>query len=89
MAVYTLNEPTKEVQNVAYSLDNGTSYIEYQGNPVIDLQNPNFRDPKVFWYAPGHRWIMAVALPGSRGLVLWVTEFEELALFELFRSGGI
>ena len=30
VAIYTLNEPTKEVQNVAYSLDNGTSYIEYQ-----------------------------------------------------------
>jgi sucrose-6-phosphate hydrolase SacC (GH32 family) len=49
VAVYTLNEPTKELQNVAYGLDNGASYIEYQGNPVLDLQNPNFRDPKVFW----------------------------------------
>ena len=71
VAVYTLNEPTKEVQNVAYSLDNGTSYIEYQGNPVIDLQNPNFRDPKVFWYAPGHRWIMAVALPQAHEVLFY------------------
>jgi sucrose-6-phosphate hydrolase SacC (GH32 family) len=31
VAVYTLNEPTKEVQNVAYSLDNGTSYIDTRG----------------------------------------------------------
>jgi sucrose-6-phosphate hydrolase SacC (GH32 family) len=71
VAVYTLNEPTKEVQNVAYSLDNGTSYIEYQGNPVLDLQNPNFRDPKVFWYAPGHRWIMAVALPQAHEVLFY------------------
>jgi sucrose-6-phosphate hydrolase SacC (GH32 family) len=80
VAIYTLNEPTKEVQNVAYSLDDGTSYIEYKGNPVLDLQNPNFRDPKVFWYAPEHRWIMAVALPrahqvlfyGSPNLKNWI-----------------
>ena len=79
VAIYTLNEPTKEVQNVAYSLDNGTTYKEFTNNPVLDFQNPNFRDPKVFWYAPGSQWIMAVALPrahqvlfyGSKNLKRW------------------
>ena len=46
MAIYTLNKPTKEVQNVAYSLDDGTTYKEFENNPVLDLQGPNFRDPK-------------------------------------------
>ncbi len=71
VAVYTLNEPTKEVQNVAYSRDDGRSYVEYSGNPVLDLQNPNFRDPKVFWYAPGHRWVMAVALPQAHQVLFY------------------
>jgi beta-fructofuranosidase len=30
VAIYTLNEPTKEVQNVAYSLDDGTTYKEFE-----------------------------------------------------------
>ena len=67
------------MQNVAYSLDDGTTYKEFKNNPVLDLQNPNFRDPKVFWYAPGSQWIMAVALPrahqvlfyGSKNLKQW------------------
>ena len=29
VAIYTLNEP-KEVQNVAYSLDDGTTYKEFE-----------------------------------------------------------
>jgi sucrose-6-phosphate hydrolase SacC (GH32 family) len=89
VAVYTLNEPTKEVQNVAYSLDNGTSYIEYQGNPVLDLQNPNFRDPKVFWYAPGHRWIMTVALPQAHEVLFyWSPDLKDWKFLSSFGPAG-
>jgi sucrose-6-phosphate hydrolase SacC (GH32 family) len=44
VAIYTLNQPTREVQNVAYSLDNGLTYTNYSGNPVLNLsvrQNQN------------------------------------------------
>lgn len=47
---------------IAYSSDNGLTWTKYSGNPVIP--NPgvsDFRDPKVFWYAPGNEWIMVVA----------------------------
>ena len=40
-------------QSIAYSLDNGKTWIKYTGNPV--LKNPgirDFRDPKVLWYEP-------------------------------------
>jgi len=90
VAIYTLNEPTKEVQNVAYSLDNGTSYIEYQGNPVLDLQNRDFRDPKVFWYAPGHRWIMAVALPRAHQVLFYGSpNLKNWSFLSAFGPAGI
>jgi len=89
VAIYTLNQPAKEVQNVAYSLDDGTSYIEYKGNPVLDLQNPNFRDPKVFWYAPGNRWIMAVALPRDHQVLFYgSTDLKNWSFLSAFGPAG-
>lgn len=49
-------------QSIAYSLDKGKTWKKYEGNPV--LKNPgikDFRDPKVFWYAPEKKWIMTLA----------------------------
>ena len=72
VAIYTLAiYPVKQVQDIAYSLDNGQSYIKYKRNPVLDLQTSDFRDPKVFWYAPGNRWIMTVALPTAHQILIY------------------
>jgi fructan beta-fructosidase len=49
-------------QSIAYSIDEGKSWIKYAGNPV--LKNPgiaDFRDPKVMWYEPQKKWIMTLA----------------------------
>lgn len=51
-----------QAQSLAYSTDNGKTWTRYAGNPVLDLKSQNFRDPKVFWYAPSHSWIMSIAL---------------------------
>ncbi|PWT71483.1 MAG: levanase [Bacteroidetes bacterium] len=50
-------------QQIAYSLDNGRNWTKYSNNPVLDLHKKDFRDPCVFWYAPGKKWVMAVVLP--------------------------
>jgi len=42
-------------QCISYSLDHGRSWKFYEKNPI--LIHPE-RDPKVFWYAPGHHWVM-------------------------------
>jgi sucrose-6-phosphate hydrolase SacC (GH32 family) len=42
-------------QCIAYSLDHGRSWKHYEKNPI--LIHPE-RDPKVFWYSPGNRWVM-------------------------------
>ena len=68
VAVYTRFDKTTQVQSqaLAYSTDTGRTWTKYAGNPVLDIGSTEFRDPKVFWYEPDRRWIMAVALPVER-----------------------
>ncbi|MGA2595532.1 MAG: glycoside hydrolase family 32 protein [Bryobacteraceae bacterium] len=63
VAIYTGHTDTLQTQNIAYSNDRGRTWTKYKGNPVIDLHMKDFRDPKVFWHEPSHRWIMVVSLP--------------------------
>ena len=42
---------------IAYSNDRGRTFTDYKGNPVVKHSG---RDPKIFWYAPGKHWVMAV-----------------------------
>ena len=46
-----------------YSLDDGRSWSKYTGNPILDLQLTDFRDPDVSWDEARQRWTMSVALP--------------------------
>jgi levanase/fructan beta-fructosidase len=81
VAVFTADQPKqrKESQFIAYSNDGGLSYTQYKGNPVIDLNMHDFRDPNVFWYGPAKQWIMTVAMVnehrvsiyGSKNLKEW------------------
>ncbi|MEH0579293.1 GH32 C-terminal domain-containing protein [Streptomyces sp. B21-108] len=64
VAVYTSAQKAsgRQQQALAYSTDGGTTWTKYHDNPVLDIGSNNFRDPKVFWYAPTRRWLMAVSL---------------------------
>jgi fructan beta-fructosidase len=68
VAVYTGHYTRKPLQNqhLAYSNDRGRTWTKYAGNPVLDIQAKDFRDPKVIWHEPSQRWIMAVAWPVER-----------------------
>ena len=61
VAIYTLNTPVAQVQEIAYSHDGGYTFTRFAGNPVIDVESSSFRDPKVIWHADTKRWVMAVA----------------------------
>ncbi|MCJ1306387.1 hypothetical protein MMC25_000029 [Agyrium rufum] len=61
VAIYALNMPQEETQNITYSYDNGFTFTLYAQNPVLAIISTQFRDPKVIWYAPTSRWVMVVA----------------------------
>ncbi len=65
VAVYTLHQPNrkKQTQAIAYSNDGGMSFTQYSGNPVIDLNKEDFRDPSVTWSETLKKWLMVVVLP--------------------------
>lgn len=60
VAVYT-SAGRHQQQSVAYSNDDGRSFIKYGGNPVLGSSCPDFRDPKVIWHPESNSWIMVVA----------------------------
>jgi fructan beta-fructosidase len=68
VAVYTGHRTDRPSQSqyLAYSTDRGRTWTRYAGNPVLDVGAADFRDPKVFWYAPGRAWVMVVALPTEK-----------------------
>ena len=59
IAFYT-SHGKAETQCVAYSLDNGRTFIKYDKNPVLTSPSWNFRDPKVLYHASSEKYIMAV-----------------------------
>ena len=66
VAFYTSAKPTpwgdNQMQCMAYSTDGGKTFTKYENNPVLTSTERDFRDPKVFWYAPGKHWVMMLAV---------------------------
>ncbi len=63
VAFFTYDKHGYETQALAYSTDNGRTWIKYDKNPVIG--NPgekDFRDPKVFYHQASGYWIMSLAV---------------------------
>jgi sucrose-6-phosphate hydrolase SacC (GH32 family) len=63
VAIYAGHTKDRQTQNLAYSNDRGRTWTKYPGNPVVDLNLKDFRDPKVFWHEPTARWIMVTVIP--------------------------
>lgn len=65
-------------QGTAYSNDRGRTLTKYENNPVLGHIAAENRDPKVAWFAPEQKWVMALFLGGHdfaifdpRGLKHW------------------
>ena len=75
VAIYTANKTQSEDpkqwqgQSIAYSLDDGLTFTKYLGNPVIDRNLEEFRDPKVFWHED--RWVMIVAISIEQKIAIY------------------
>ena len=61
---YTRGDGTTwQAQSLAYSTDGGDTFTKYEGNPVLEYDDPDFRDPNVVWMEDMQQWLMVVALP--------------------------
>jgi len=72
VAIYTAAGGTSEqskgqpfTQCIAYSTDAGKTWTKYEKNPVLQHIVGSNRDPKVVWYEPDKKWIMALFKDGS------------------------
>ncbi len=85
VAIYTGHGHGRQVQNLAWSTDRGRTWNLWEGNPVLDLNNPDFRDPKVFWHEQSQKWVMLVSLAAERVLVFYsstnLKQWTELSRF--------
>lgn len=87
VAIYTGHiEGKNQSQHLAYSLDDGRTWTKYDHNPVLDLNERDFRDPKVFWYEPHQKWVMAVVLAIEKKVQLYTS--KNLKQWELVSSFG-
>jgi fructan beta-fructosidase len=49
-------------QEIAFSNDRGRTWSKFTNNPVIAHITADNRDPKIVWYAPFKKWVMALYL---------------------------
>ncbi|WP_239985644.1 MULTISPECIES: glycoside hydrolase family 32 protein [Arenibacter] len=62
-----------QTQGIAYSLDNGDTWVKYEDNPVIKNEGiKDFRDPKVFWNDKANNWTML--LVAGDHLQIWQSQ---------------
>ncbi len=89
IAIYTAHTDEMQNQAIAYSNDKGRTWTKYKGNPVLDLGKKDFRDPKVFWYEPEQKWVMAVALPQEHQIQFYTSiNLKEWKLMSAFGPQG-
>ncbi len=83
------DEANRQSQCLAYSHDQGRSWIMYGDNPLIDLDLEHHRDPNVFWHAPSRGWVMAIALPRQHQVEIYrSTNLVDWARVSVFGPAG-
>ena len=81
VAIYTsarpplADRPASQAQSLAYSVDGGTSWTRYAGNPVLDIGSAEFRDPKVFWHGGDDgNWVMVAVEATEFRVVIYTSD---------------
>jgi sucrose-6-phosphate hydrolase SacC (GH32 family) len=62
-----------QAQSLAYSTDGGQTWTKDAGNPGLDRDARDFRDPKVFWFEPDQSWRMVVAMPTEHRVSIYAS----------------
>ncbi|MEO1528086.1 MAG: glycoside hydrolase family 32 protein [Planctomycetota bacterium] len=90
VAIYTGHRSNNQSQHVAFSLDRGRTWTKFAGNPVIDIGEKDFRDPKVFWHEATKRWIMVVALAVAKKVQFYSSpDLKTWTLQSAFGPAGV
>ena len=93
IAVYTMANKKNKIQSQGLSVEGDDGLMHYyEGNPVLDINYEDFRDPTVFWYEPEQKWVMVIALPIERKIRFyssadlkqwdWMSDFGQLGSCE-------
>lgn len=70
VAIYTGASNVQD-QRIAYSNDEGLTWTNYAQNPVLEMNNNQFRDPKVMWHQESQKWIMVVSVGYYQGILFY------------------
>lgn len=78
IALYTAHRRDRrhQAQSLAYSHDDGLTWTHHDGNPVLDRDSGDFRDPKVMRYRgeAGEYWVMSAVEAAARQVVFYRSE---------------
>jgi sucrose-6-phosphate hydrolase SacC (GH32 family) len=92
VAIYTgcrADSDGVQFECIAYSNDKGRTWTKYAGNPVINRNSKDFRDPKVQWYAPTKSWIMTVSLSAEHKVCFYGSQnLKDWTLLSQFGPAG-
>ena len=83
VAIFTAHQHDglRQSQSLAYSTDEGLTWQQYEGNPVLDLEMKDFRDPKVVWNTVNEAWVMSVVKPHEYTVAFY--QSQDLKQWEL------
>ena len=88
VAIYTGASNVQD-QRIAYSNDEGLTWTNYAQNPVLEMNNNQFRDPKVMWNEEIQKWLMVVSTGYYQSILFYVsTNLKNWTLLSGFGSTG-
>lgn len=86
VSMYT-SAGTSQIQSLAWSDDNGTTYHKYPGNPVITLES-EARDPNMFWNDETKLWTLVLAHALDHEMLIFTSpDMKEWTLKSAFGKG--
>lgn len=84
--VHRDNQGLRQHQSLAFSNDKGRTWKLYDQNPILDIGRKDFRDPKIFWYEPQQKWVMALVVPDQYTVQLY--QSKNLLKWDLMSEFG-
>lgn len=86
VAMYT-SAGVSQIQSLAYSHDNGSTFTIYPGNPVLTLES-EARDPNMFWNPETKQWTLILAQALEHEMLIFTSpDLKEWTLQSSFGKG--